>query len=44
MRSLKKNNLLNSIEWVKDGVEALDFIFPDYVQSSAKIEKLNLPC
>lgn len=27
MRSLKKHNLANSIVWVKDGAEALDFIF-----------------
>lgn len=27
IRALKKNNLANSIEWVKDGEEALDFIF-----------------
>ena len=27
IRSLKKNNLTNSVYWVKDGVQALDFIF-----------------
>ena len=27
IRALKKRNLANSIEWVKDGAEALDFIF-----------------
>jgi two-component system response regulator len=27
MRALKKNNLANQIVWVKDGEEALDFIF-----------------
>ncbi len=27
MRALKKTNLANKIVWVKDGVEALDFIF-----------------
>ena len=27
MRSLKKNNLANNLIWVKDGAEALDFIF-----------------
>ncbi len=27
MRALKKRNLANSLAWVKDGAEALDFIF-----------------
>lgn len=27
MRALKKHNLANSIIWVKDGAEALDFVF-----------------
>jgi len=27
IRSLKKNNLANKLVWVKDGAEALDFIF-----------------
>ena len=27
LRSLKKNNLANHIEWVKDGEAALDFLF-----------------
>ncbi|MDI3549832.1 MAG: hypothetical protein PWQ15_934 [Methanobacterium sp.] len=27
MRALKKKNLANQIVWVKDGEEALDFIF-----------------
>ncbi|HEY4370662.1 MAG TPA: response regulator [Burkholderiales bacterium] len=27
MRALKKSNLANSVTWVRDGVEALDFIF-----------------
>jgi CheY-like chemotaxis protein len=27
IRALKKNNLANSLVWVKDGAEALDFIF-----------------
>ena len=27
IRSLKKHNLANKLEWVKDGAEALDFIF-----------------
>jgi CheY-like chemotaxis protein len=27
MRALKKNNLANQVVWVKDGAEALEFIF-----------------
>ncbi|HEX4987083.1 MAG TPA: response regulator [Burkholderiales bacterium] len=27
MRALRKKNMANSLVWVKDGVEALDFIF-----------------
>ena len=27
IRSLKKHNLANNLEWVKDGAEALDFLF-----------------
>ena len=27
IRALKKRNLANSLEWVKDGAEALDYIF-----------------
>lgn len=27
MRALKKNNLANNLVWVKDGAEALDFLF-----------------
>ena len=27
IRALKKRNLANKLEWVKDGAEALDFIF-----------------
>jgi CheY-like chemotaxis protein len=27
MRALKKNNLANNVFWVKDGAEALDFLF-----------------
>jgi CheY-like chemotaxis protein len=27
LRALKKNNLSNNVTWVRDGVQALDFIF-----------------
>jgi len=29
LRSLKKHNLFNNVHWVKDGAEALDFMFCD---------------
>jgi CheY-like chemotaxis protein len=33
IRALKKNNFANKLEWVKDGAEALDFIFSTGVYS-----------
>lgn len=41
MRSLKKHNLANSIIWVKDGAEALDFIFARGAYSDRDIN--NIP-
>jgi len=38
MRSLKKNNLCNSIVHLKDGAEALDFIFAKEKYADRKIE------
>jgi two-component system, response regulator len=38
IRSLKKNNLGNSIIHLKDGAEALDFIFANGEYASRKIE------
>ena len=37
IRALKKNNLANKLVWVKDGAEALDFLFATgvYAQRSA---------
>lgn len=29
IRSLRKHNLANNLEWVKDGAEALDFLFAE---------------
>ena len=36
IRALKKNNLANKLVWVKDGAEALDFLFAtgDYAERS----------
>ncbi len=38
MRALKKNNMANKIYHVKDGAEALDFLFAQGNYSSRKIE------
>lgn len=29
MMALKKNNLVNTIKWVEDGQQAIDFLFPN---------------
>jgi two-component system response regulator len=47
MRALKKKNLANNLVWVKDGVEALDFIFckgqyVNRVNSAPKLILLDL--
>lgn len=36
MRALKKHNLSNHLVWVKDGAEALDFLFRSGVYSNRK--------
>ena len=36
MHALKKNNLANSVDWVKDGEEALDYLFHRGVYSDKK--------
>ena len=38
MRALKKQNLANSLHWVKDGAEALDFIFTKGIYSNRNSE------
>ncbi len=38
MRALRKHNLANSIAWVKDGAEALDFIFAKGAFASRSIQ------
>ncbi len=38
IRALKKGNLANKLVWVKDGAEALDFIFATGVYSDRKME------
>jgi CheY-like chemotaxis protein len=37
IRALKKSNLANSLVWVKDGAEALDFIFATGAYSDRKV-------
>ena len=51
MRALKKHNLANNLVWVKDGAEALDFIFrtgeyakvPNHVRPKVILLDLRLP-
>ena len=37
IRALKKNNLANKLVWVKDGAEALDFLFATGAYSERKV-------
>lgn len=37
IRALKKNNLANKLVWVKDGAEALDFLFATGAYSDRKV-------
>ena len=37
LRALKKHNLVNKLHWVKDGAEALDFIFANGSYSERKV-------
>ncbi len=41
IRALKKHNLINKLHHVKDGDEALDFIFAQGIYSKRKVE--NIP-
>ncbi len=38
IRALKKSNLANKLEWVKDGAEALDFLFATGAYMGRKVE------
>lgn len=40
IRALKRNNLANKLVWVKDGAEALDFVFATGKYSQRSIEGL----
>ena len=44
LRALKKHNLTNTLEWVKDGAEALDFLFKrgNYAKRTNHTPKLVL--
>lgn len=37
IRALKKHNLANSLVWVKDGAEALDFIFAQGIYANRSV-------
>jgi len=39
IRALKKNNISNDIFWVKDGAEALDFMFASGAYANREINK-----
>jgi two-component system response regulator len=40
MRALKRKNLINRLHWVKDGAEALDFLFAKGEYSDRNVEDL----
>jgi two-component system response regulator len=40
MRALKKSNLANKLVWVKDGAEALDFLFATGAYANQQIEDM----
>jgi len=40
MRALKKHNLANNVIWVKDGAEALDFIFATGSYTERKVNEI----
>ena len=40
MRALKRKNLINKLVWVKDGAEALDFIFAKGIYSKRNVDDL----
>ena len=40
MRALKKHNLANNLIWVKDGAEALDFIFATGSYAERKVNEI----
>ena len=40
IRALKRKNLINKLVWVKDGAEALDFIFAKGIYSKRNVDDL----
>jgi CheY-like chemotaxis protein len=40
MRALKRKNLINKLVWVKDGAEALDFLFAKGTYSDRNVDDL----
>lgn len=41
-RSLKKANIMNKVVWVKDGAEAIDYLFINCLQQGEKLPQLVL--
>lgn len=41
-RSLKKANIMNKVVWLKDGAEAIDYLFDDCLQGGEKLPQLIL--
>src|SRR5512138_585055 len=41
-RALNKANIINAIYWVKDGVEALDYLFRKCLEQGGKLPNLVL--
>src|ERR1700759_2006850 len=39
IRALRKHNLANDLVWVKDGAEALDFLFQTDAEPGSKVER-----
>lgn len=42
MRELKRRNIANGIEWVRDGVEALDYLFCEGLHSGRPADRPKL--
>ncbi len=40
IRALKRKNLINKLVWVKDGAEALDFLFAKGIYSDRNVNDL----
>jgi CheY-like chemotaxis protein len=43
LRALRRNNLVNRVHWVKDGAEALDFLFSSEKKPKLVLLDLKMP-